>query len=81
LGDAGFAASEVFRDLRRAHEELLDAYRCADVAKARAALDEASAMAPEQLAGLYRIYAERLDVFAATPPRQGWDGVFVAERK
>jgi adenylate cyclase len=81
LGDAAFAAGAPFLDLRQAHERLLQAYRAGDVAEGLAALETASAMAPEAVSGLYRVYAERLAAFAETPPRPGWDGVFVAERK
>jgi adenylate cyclase len=81
LGDAGFAGSGPFRDLRQAHDHFLDAYRSGDIAGALVALEAVSAMAPESVSGLYHVYGERLALLAETPPEPGWDGVFVAERK
>jgi adenylate cyclase len=81
LGDAGFAGSGPFRDLRQAHDHFLDAYRSGDIAGALVALEAVLAMAPESVSGLYHVYGERLALLAETPPEPGWDGVFVAERK
>jgi adenylate cyclase len=81
VGDAGHAGSEDFRAVREAHGRFLDIYRRGDMAGARAVLSDASAIAPDQLAGLYGVYRDRLALLAKAPPEPGWDGVFVAERK
>jgi adenylate cyclase len=81
VGDAGHAGSKDFRAFREAHGRFLDIYRRGDMAGARAVLSDASAIAPDQLAGLYGVYRDRLALLAKTPPEPGWDGVFVAERK
>ncbi|MBN9068046.1 MAG: adenylate/guanylate cyclase domain-containing protein [Rhizobiales bacterium] len=81
VGDAHLAGNEGFRAFREAHERFLDIYRRGDMDSALAALADASAIAPDQLAGLYAVYRDRLTVLAKTPPEPGWDGVFVAERK
>ncbi len=81
LGDAEHAESKAFRDFRQAHQILLDAYQGGDMAGASEALMTVSALAPESMNGLYRVYADRLSIFAEAPPPPDWDGVFVAETK
>jgi adenylate cyclase len=81
VGDAGHAQSEAFHAFRQAHERFLDAYRRGDFESALALLAKVSAIAPEPVVGLYRVYGDRLAILAETPPGPDWDGVFVAEHK
>lgn len=81
LGDAALATSQAFRDLSDNHDRMLAAYRRVDLDGAAAALQEARATAPGQLAGLYDLYAERIAAFRTDPPPAGWDGVYRATKK
>ncbi|MBM3492067.1 MAG: CHASE2 domain-containing protein [Alphaproteobacteria bacterium] len=80
LGDAALAESAAFRELTRAHEAMLQAYRAQDWGEARAAL-RLAATRGEELEYLYELYRRRLDHYEADPPGPGWDGVFVAHSK
>ena len=81
LGDPDHARSEAFCSYRKLHERFLEAYRRVDLDGARKALDHVAATAPEEMAAIYAIYADRLQAMTKEPPASGWDGVFVAERK
>ncbi len=80
LGDATLAQTADFLVKAARHDRMLASYRAQNWDGARAALVECRAAAPE-LAGLYDLYAERIDHFTTNPPGTGWDGVFVMETK
>ncbi|MFZ2005626.1 MAG: adenylate/guanylate cyclase domain-containing protein [Stellaceae bacterium] len=80
LGDATLAQSADFQVKAARHDRMLASYRAQNWDGARAALAECRAAAPE-LAGLYDLYAERVDHFAANPPGAEWDGVSIMETK
>jgi len=80
LGDAELARSADFITKVGRHERMLASYRAQEWSYALAALAECRAADPS-LAGLYGLYAERIDYFLDNPPGKGWDGVFVAETK
>ncbi len=81
MGDAAVASSPAFRELAAAHDRMLAAYRAVDLDGAAIALEEARAVAPRQLSGLYELYAERVAAFRSDPPPQGWDGVYRTTKK
>jgi len=81
LGNAGMAEGVDFRDLADWHGRLLDTYRGAEFAAAKAWLDGPRPGMAEQFAPLYALYAHRIDAFLANPPEAGWDGVHVAQSK
>ncbi len=80
LGDAELARSADFITKMGRHERMLAAYRAQEWSYALAALAECRAADPA-LAGLYELYAERIDYFLDNPPGKDWDGVFIAETK
>lgn len=80
LGDASVAQSESFAQLRAAHAAMLDAYRGQRWTDARAALARCRPLEP-RLAGLYDLYAARINEFLEISPPPGWQGVYVAKSK
>ena len=80
LGDADLRNSDLFRELSGAHAAMLAAYRRQDWPEAARALAACRALG-EILAPLYELYDRRIAAFAATPPTQEWDGVFVPSTK
>ncbi len=81
LGDPAHAESQVFGDLKAAHDAMLAAYRARDWDTAEQAIDRCQSLAAGRLAGLYDLYRRRIADFRATPPPADWDGVFVAREK
>ena len=82
LGDEVLAADPAFQGFAAQHQAMLAAYR--DQAWSKAAkLIAAQGKAADiyGLSKLYEIYAERVQAFAADPPGQDWDGVFLATEK
>ena len=79
-GDAELAQSTEFIAKAERHERMLANYRAQEWSYALAALAECRAADPA-LAGLYALYAERIDHFLDNPPGEDWDGIFVAETK
>jgi len=80
LGDEALARSPEFVGHAARHDRMLGLYRAQDWAAASEALADCRSRAPE-FTGLYELYAERIAYFAANPPGEGWDGVFVSETK
>jgi adenylate cyclase len=80
LGDAELARSADFIAKAGRHERMLASYRAQEWSYALATLAECRAADPA-LAGLYELYAERIDYFLDNPPSEDWGGVFVAETK
>ena len=84
LGEEDLAGSAAFGRLESAHGRLLAAYRRMDWNAASAAAKEAADGANETglaLAALYGMYEARISEFAASPPPEDWDGVYVATTK
>ena len=81
VGDADYARSSPFAALATAHATLLAAYRAGAHDAADSALAAALRVAPPSLAGLYRLYGERLVALRLDPPAADWDGVWVFREK
>jgi adenylate cyclase len=82
LGDGRVRASADFATLRDAHAEMLSRYRGRDWAGARERLAICRTVAAElAVAGLYDLYAERIESHEAEPPPPDWTGVYVATSK
>ena len=81
-GDAAIAASEPFRELARRHEEILAAYRARDFLRAGRLTEEAAALAPAEIQGLYTsYYQERFAFLATSDLGAAWEPVFKLETK
>src|SRR5206468_2943030 len=72
IGDSEHARSPGFAGLATLHQEFLDAYRSVDFATAAARLAKLRADAPANIAGLYEVYAQRLDELREFPPSAPW---------
>jgi adenylate cyclase len=82
LGDESLASSHQFRALLDEHAALLTSYRSGNWREALDRLERCQKMSEGLgLAGLYALYQSRLFDFAASPPGEGWDGVYTAESK
>jgi len=81
-GDAATAASEPFHELARRHEAILAAYRGRDFAAAGRLAEEAAALAPAEIQGLYaNYYQERFAFLATSDLGSSWEPVFRLETK
>jgi adenylate cyclase len=80
LGDESLAATDAFRALQEAQAAFLAAYRGRRWAEARERVAALAALRPD-LAGLSRLFEERIAALEADPPAAGWDGVYIAEEK
>ncbi len=81
VGDSGLASNPAYRRWHAAHDALLVAYRARQWDTAEARLVECQALAAEAVghqapAGLYMLYADRIEEFRQSPPTQDWDGVY-----
>ncbi len=81
VGNEATAASVAFQKLREAHETMLADYRARRFPAAAQAAADLRAAAPPELADLYRLYADRCEAYAASPPPEDWDTVTRMERK
>ena len=82
LGDETVASSAPLRELAKAHETMLAAYREQRWDDATAALDGCRRLGEGfGLAHLYDLYEERIRGFRVSPPLPDWDGVYVATTK
>jgi len=81
LGDEKVAQSNSFVTLKNLHDAMLQAYRGQSWSSARASLALAKEAAPEALAKFYDMYEARIADYAANPPPEDWDGVYVAMTK
>lgn len=82
LGDESFALSPEFVRLHDQHRAFLAAYRAGNwngAAKELASLSDRAANFG--LDSLYALYGERIQILAANPPPEGWDGVFAVTSK
>ena len=80
LGDAAYAATEVFKSFSGLHTKMLESYRTLKLDNAERLAEECARMMPD-LAGLYKLYLERIVLFRKNPPEAGWRGVWVAKEK
>ena len=82
VGDQAVAATPGFQSFREGLNEAVSAYR---EQRWSASRDAFEAIAPRAalygLAGLFAVYARRIDTFEAMPPAKDWQGVFDAEKK
>jgi len=82
LGGEALASSDSFRELVRAHDGMLAAYRGMRWEETHAALavcrDVDGALALEDL---YRLYETRVAAFRSVAPPPDWDGVYEASSK
>jgi len=81
VGDGALLAGPAFQRWHAAHDALLVAYRARQWDTADARLLECQSLAVDAVgdrapAGLYRLYAERIQEFRRAPPAQDWDGVY-----
>lgn len=82
LGDEALAASEAFRELMKASDAMLAAYRSQRWDDAEAALEACRRLGEDfGLAQLFDLYETRIRGFRVSPPLPDWDGVYVAETK
>ena len=82
LGDETMKTGNAYQALSGTHQELLDAYRSQDWARAREKIAAGrQLMDGFSLDGLYDVYAERIDDYEANPPGPDWDGVYEATSK
>jgi adenylate cyclase len=81
LGDAAYAATDEFVELKRVHDRFLQHYRAREFDKAGDDLALLRDMGPPGLAQLYRIYGHRIAHLSADPPGDDWDGTYTAEHK
>ena len=82
LGDETMKTGNAYQALSGTHQELLDAYRSQDWARAREKIAAGrQLMDGFSLDGLYDVYAERIDDYEANPPGSDWDGVYEATSK
>jgi len=82
LGGEELASSPAFRDLVRAHDAMLAAYRAQRWDEAAAGVGECRRRAAElPLGDLYRLHEARIAAFRVAPPPADWDGVHVAATK
>jgi adenylate cyclase len=81
IGDGAEVSSPAFAELNENHDAMLAAYRSRRWAEAARRLAACQATAPEALAALFALYAQRIAAFSASPPPADWDGVYVALTK
>jgi adenylate cyclase len=81
LGGEEIAASADFLSFRDEHLRFLGDYRGRRFDAAGERLRGLRGTAPAQMAKAYDEYAERLELFASSPPPYGWDGAYHAEHK
>ena len=80
LGREDVLNSDAFAELRKNHEDMLDAYRAQRWDDAEGLIAACRQREPS-LGEFYDLYQERVDAFRADPPGDAWDGVFTAESK
>ena len=80
LGGTEATQSAGFAHLRTTHTRMLDAYRRQRWADALDALEDCRSREP-RLAGLYALYAARIQAFMETAPPPGWQGIYYADAK
>jgi adenylate cyclase len=82
VGRADMAQSSRFQRWRELNMKMLSLYRSRDWAGALAVIEEGRASDEEgRFTTLYRVYAERIRTFQASPPPDDWDGAYALETK
>ncbi|TVQ85059.1 MAG: adenylate/guanylate cyclase domain-containing protein [Micavibrio sp.] len=82
LGDENYAGSTKFKTLKKAHHNMLTAYRNGDFQQAKEILTEKCVKsAPKDLREFYAMYLERIENYIENPPPDSWNGVYVAVSK
>ena len=81
IGTERMAASNVYQQLKPAHDRMMDAYRRQEWDTAESARLSCLEIAPERLRLFYTLYETRIAEFRAEPPGPDWDGVYVAKSK
>lgn len=76
----GATRDAAFDALASAQVRMLEAYRRQDWPAAREAIAACRELAPN-LEGLYDLFMERVEDYAAASPGADWDGVFIAKSK
>ncbi len=80
-GGQAYAESESFRGLLALHEEMLAAYRARKFAAARRLADEAAALAPPEVVGLYGYYVKRFAALDAETLPESWAPMIALDEK
>jgi len=80
-GDEKLAAGEAFKALAAAHAAMLTAFRRRAFDRALSLADEAAAMAPPEIKGLYAFYRTRIGDLVASPPGEDWPQPMRLEEK
>ena len=80
-GGQAYAESELFRGLLALHEEMLAAYRARKFAAARRLADEAAALAPAEVVGLYGYYVKRFAALDAETLPESWAPMIALDEK
>lgn len=81
LGTAEMAQTDYFKDWKVKHEDMLRAYRDMKWDKAMKLAEDCQNISKEGMTGYYNVMLLRLNEMKATPPKKGWDGIFVATAK
>jgi len=82
LGRAEIEEDPRCRDLRALNGQMLACYRKQQWGEALELIDRCRKLADGfDAAGLYDMYAERIEAFRAAPPAPDWNGVYEAETK
>lgn len=81
MGTEEEAAGGAFGAYEAAHGRMLELYRSRQFALVPAAAEQAGALAPARLAGLYTVYSKRADAFIRQPPPPAWDGSTTMDEK
>lgn len=80
-GSEAEVASGGFQDYKRAHADVLIAYREREFGAVQEKAEAARALAPARLTGLYDVYIKRAKAMIATPPPVDWDGSTTMDEK
>lgn len=81
VGDHEVKKSSDFKRWEVAHNSMLAAYRIADFSCAAQDCKEAMEFSNGQLDGYYKVFKKRITAYTKTPPKDDWDGVYVARGK
>ena len=81
VGDEAVARTEGFKALARRHEAMLDAFRGRAFDEALELAEEADALAPAEIAGLYKFYRTRIMEVLKSAPGEEWSPVLTLEEK
>ncbi len=82
VGDEAMARGNAFPVLKAAHDAMLEAYRGQHWGMARQNLTRCRELLDGfELSGLFDMYEARIAEYEASPPGDGWDGVYVATTK